>query len=347
MKKITLIILSVFFLLLLGASLFFYQGVFLPKEKLGEDYFFIVKKGEGLSAIASNLKQENIIKEDYFFVFYGRVTGKGTSLKPGNYKLSSSMSVKEIVEKMVRGGSERFVIIEGWNLRDIATALKEAGYIEEKENFYAVTGKPPFYDGENIQEHKARNMENKFDFLTDIPQDLSLEGFLFPDTYSISPGTAIEDIIFSFLFNFEDKITPEIETMIDKRGLSLFETVTIASLIEKEVVTYEDKRIVSGIIQKRLENEMRLQIDATISYLTGRRSVQIPITETRIDSPYNTYFYSGLPKGPISNPGIESIKAALDPEKTDYLFYLSKPTGETVFSRTHEEHVEAKHKYLQ
>lgn len=335
-KKIIILKLILLFFLIL----FFYWGIYIPKDRSDGEIFFIVKTGDSLSSIAKNLDKEEIIKADYFFILSGLLSNKGKSLKPGNYKLSSSMSVYEILEKIASAGGERIVIIEGWNLRDIAKYLEKNGY-GEKEDFYRLAGKPPFFDGETLNEHQ----KSEIYFIKD-QEELSLEGFLFPDTYLISPGTPMEDIISTFLLNFENKIDGEIEKMIAEKEITLFKTIIIASLLEREVPSFEDKKIVAGIIEKRLEKGMRLQIDATVSYLTGKKSVQIPVTETKITSLYNTYFVKGLPLGPICNPGIESIRAALSPEETDYLYYLSKPNGETVFSKTFQDHIAAKNRYL-
>ncbi len=339
-KKILITVTILITTLFLFLAFFFYWGVYLSKDNNVEDKFFIVKTGDGLFVVAENLEKEEIIKSGYFFIIHGVLTEKGKQLKPGNYKLSSSMSVHEILEKIFSGGGERITIIEGWNLRDIAIFLEEKGY-GEKEEFYLLAGTPPFYEDGKLTDQKS----GKIVYLKE-QENLNIEGFLFPDTYFIAPGAPMEEIISAFLSNFENKIDKEIDDLIRKRGLTLFETIIVASLLEKEVNSFEDKQIVSGIIKKRLEMGMRLQLDATITYLTGKRSVQIPINETRIRSPYNTYVYGGLPIGPICNPGMESIRAALLPKETEYLYYLSKPTGETVFSRTFEEHVAAKNKYL-
>lgn len=120
----------------------------------------------------------------------------------------------------------------------------------------------------------------------------------------------------------------------------------MASLVEKEVKTLEDKKLVSGVLWKRLENGMPLQVDATISYITGKKNAKILIADTQIDSPYNTYKYRGLPLGPISNPGLDSIVAALYPQESSYWYYLSTPEGQTIFSRTLDEHNQARAKYL-
>jgi UPF0755 protein len=182
--------------------------------------------------------------------------------------------------------------------------------------------------------------------LKDKPKSLNLEGYIFPDSYKIRKEETIEDIINKTLQNFDKKVTPELRQEIEKQNKTIFEIITMASLLEKEVKTLEDKKIVSGILWKRLENNMPLQVDATISFITGKKDANISIEETKIDSPYNTYKYKGLPLGPISNPGLESIIAAIYPESSDYWYYLSTPEGETVFSKTLEEHNIAKAKYL-
>jgi UPF0755 protein len=141
-------------------------------------------------------------------------------------------------------------------------------------------------------------------------------------------------------------VSLEIKEEIERQGKSIFDIITMASLLEKEVRTEEDKKIVAGILWKRMEIGMPLQVDATIAYITGKNSTRISKEETKIDSPYNTYKYKGLPLGPICNPGFESIFASLYYEDSDYLYYLSTPEGETIFSKTLEEHNIAKGKYL-
>ncbi len=345
MKKIILAAIGLFLFLILGVLFFVYQGIYLPKDSQGEEVSILIERGETVSSVAKKLREEGVIKSDIFFIIYGTFSEEGKNIKPGQHIVSSAMNVPEIFRKIIVFDANRVTVVEGWNLRDIAQFLEEAGY-GEKDEFFRLAGKPPFYDGESLLEEAPREMALDDDFF-DKPEDVvTLEGYLFPDTYFISVGTSMEEIVSTFLNNFKKKLSGEALDMVRDSEHSLHEIITIASLIEKEVFLPEDKRIVSGIIQKRMDIGMRLQMDATITYLTGRRSVRIPITETRIDSPYNTYVYEGLPKGPICNPGIDSIMAALSPKETGYLYYLSKPTGETVFSKTHEEHVRAKNRYL-
>lgn len=161
------------------------------------------------------------------------------------------------------------------------------------------------------------------------------EGYLFPDTYEIPPGITAEELVSVMTDTFRKKV-----------GDVSKDVIIIASILEKEVKGLEDKRIVAGILYKRLQVGMPLQVDATINYITGKRDSQVSRADTSIDSPYNTYRYKGLPPGPISNPGLESINAASEPQKSPYWYYLSTPEGKTIFSKTSDEHAQAKVQYL-
>jgi UPF0755 protein len=178
----------------------------------------------------------------------------------------------------------------------------------------------------------------------ELPGD-NLEGYLFPDTYYFPIDASGEEVAKIMRENFEKKISPYKEK-IEKSGRSLQEIITMASLLEKEVKTKEEKEIVSGILWKRLKAGIPLQVDATITYITGKKTTKIPLQDLQIDSPYNTYKYKGLPPGPICNPGLESILAALYPKESDYWYYLSKPDGQTIFFKNYKEFIAAKAKYL-
>jgi len=186
----------------------------------------------------------------------------------------------------------------------------------------------------------------------------NLEGFLFPDTYKFPLGVSGEEVVRKMRENFEEKLNTKIPELsltpkeaIMQQGKTIFEIVIMASLLEKELSPKnkndkENQRIISGILWKRLENKIPLQVDSTITYITGKKITQVSFEETKIDSPYNTYKYRGLPLGPICNPGIDSILAAIYPKNSDYWYYLSTPEGKTIFSKTLEEHNLAKAKYL-
>ena len=193
---------------------------------------------------------------------------------------------------------------------------------------------PEGYTIKDIEEKLKINIDNK-----------ELEGYLFPDTYYLPVDFSVEDLLMAMRKNFENKISKYKEE-IEKKGKKLHEIIILASILEKEVQTKEDKELVAGILWKRLEVGMPLQVDATITYITGKKTTKISAEDLEIDSPYNTYKYKGLPPGPISNPGLESILAAIYPKESNYWYYLSTPDGKTIFSKTLEEHNIAKLNYL-
>jgi len=287
----------------------------LPRDSsLTESKLFSVEKGQNVFQIGENLEKEGLIKNKYFFDFYVLIKGAQRKLQAGEYELSPSMNIAEIAEKIILGDivKEEITIIEGWNLKDIGF------YFENKGMFQA----------EELYDERAE-----------------VEGYFFPDTYQIRRGATLEEIINKAVDNFNKKLAPY-RNEISGAGLTLSETVIMASLIEKEVKTKKDKELVSGILWKRLKAGIPLQVDATITYITGKKTIKISKEETQIDSPYNTYKYLGLPIGPICNPGLESILAVVYPESSEYWYYLSIPDGETIFSKTLEEHNYAKAKYL-
>ena len=294
--------------------------------------FFLIKKGEGLEEISSNLEKEGFIKSKFFFEAYLIFKKEAKNLKAGGYLLSTSMNIPEISRKFVSGeiAKEEITVIEGWNLKDIAGYLEEKGIISSGE-FLEITNS---------------DFSKGYDFLNDKPKNLGLEGYLFPDTYLVNRGFVVEEIIRMMLGNFNEKLTPDLREEIYLQKKTIFEIITMASLVEKEVKSAEDKKIVAGILWKRMEEGIPLQVDATIAYITGKKTTKISREETRIDSPYNTYKYKGLPLGPICNPGFESILSSVYYINSEYLYYLSTPEGKTIFSRTLEEHNIAKEKYL-
>lgn len=286
--------------------------VFLSKNPFTEEeMFFRVEKGQGSREIALSLEKQGFIWWGPVFRLYVLTTGVSDKLQAGTYQFSPSMNISVIAGKLASGdiAQEEITIIEGWNLKDIAW------YFENKGMFQA----------EELFELNQESWQG------------GLEGYLFPDTYLISRGDSLAEIVEQMQDNF-DKRTINLEITPD--------IITMASLIEKEVRTKEDKEIVSGILWKRLRVGMPLQVDATIVYITGANDSGISKQDTQIDSPYNTYLYRGLPAGPISNPGIESISAAVYPKDSQYWYYLSTPEGETIFSKTLQEHNIAKAKYL-
>ena len=332
-----LIIFLLLIIIIILVAIYTWQGIYFPIDKSSKgEISFSIKKGEGTKEISSNLEKERLVRMATLFRIYTIFSGISDKLQAGEYMLSPSMTIPEIAEKFALGNvvKETITIIEGWNLNDVAEYMEGKGF--EKNQFLEITQK---------------DFSGEFSFLKDKPKDLSLEGYLFPDTYYINKQRTmnkeqLEELISKMLENFDNKLTPEMREEINRQGKAIFEIVTMASMIEKEVKTLGDKKMVSGILWKRLENNITLQVDSTISYLTDKKSADISVEETKIDSPYNTYKYKGLPLGPICNPGLESISASIYPEESAYWYYLSTQEGETIFSKTLEEHNIAKEKYL-
>ena len=320
--------------LLTFVCLFIFWELFIPYSlSATPPQNYMVQKGLGDEEIAADLQKQGIIKNSLFFRLYVFVTGQDKKLQAGNYELSSSMSVYDIVKKFVSGDviKNYITIIEGWDQKDIAQYFESKSLYAEQDFLAATT----------------KDFSDVFGFLKDKPKKLSLEGYLFPDTYEVSLAAEPEDMVKNMLANFDKKLTSDIENEITRQNRSIFQVITMASILEKEVQTVEDKKIVAGILWKRIKNGMPLQVDASINYITGKHAAGASIKDTKIDSLYNTYKYAGLPLGPISNPGMDSILAAIYPVDSPYWYYLSADnTGKTIFSKTLEEHNSAKAKYL-
>jgi UPF0755 protein len=250
-------------------------------------------------------------------------------MKAGKYKISKNHTNLDLISQFVKMQTVpvNILIIPGGTTKTIAQTLSANGIVKSSEFLnYILTPQP--------------DLQNQFPFLT---KNQGLEGYLFPDSYLIDQNASPKDIAKQMLENFEKKIEP-ILPEVKKSNKNLFQIITIASMLEKEVKTYQDKQIVAGILWKRADNNLPLQVDSTLLYF--QTSEHPSLLDKDVDSPYNTYNRSGLPKGPISNPGFESIKAAIYPEKTNYWFYLSAKDGTTIFSKTLGEHLINKAKYL-
>ncbi len=331
-----------------GKKLFFLMSLILSLLALGLVYeiylphplhagttTIVITPGLGSRKIGELLRQKGVIQSKWAFVTYVSLTGTASQLKPGTY-IFTETTIPEIARDLIEGANREVAITipEGWNTRDIADYLEQQKIMLAK-NFMQAT-----------HDTLGEKFNKGFSFLNDRPGKLGLEGYLFPDTYRIYRTASAEEIIQKMLQNFGKKLSSDLQKEIKNQDKTIFEIITMASLIEKEVATDEDRALVSGILWKRIAKDIPLQVDATIAYITGKNTTKILVAETKIDSPYNTYKYKGLPKGPIANPGIAAIKAAIYPTDSPYLYYLSTPEGKTVFSKTLEEHNAAKAKYL-
>lgn len=298
---------------------------------------FIISKGEPVGEIAANLKKENLINNEIIFksfVYFKKLDNK---FQAGEYKLYSGMGMREIASILTSGKyavETRITVIEGWDSKKIADYLSQRRLVA-KNDFLLAVNKP-----------KLEWLE-KYEFLKDKPFEASLEGYLFPDTYRVFVKTDANLIIEAMLDNFDKKFNKNLREEAKRQGKTIYDILKMASVIEKETSKDKDREIVSGIFYKRLQLGMALESCATINYILGNSKKRLTIEDTRIKSPYNTYLNPGLPPGPICSPSLDSIKAAIYPAKTDYLFFLSKEEdGAIVYGRTLQEHNINKAEYL-
>ncbi len=311
-------------------------------EKIVE---FRVEKGEGASQITVNLKREGIIANELAFKYYLWKAKKANLLKAGKYELSPAMDPAEIVKILVAGDVKKdeeslgvkVIVPEGYRTWEIEAALIAAGLPVQKSELL---------EAAQISADLAYELFG-YRFLKELPSRATIDGFLFPDTYFFDKQSTLNDIAGKMLRNFDEKVTDAMRVKYKARGKNLYEIVIMASLLEKEVQTLEDMKVVSGILWKRMEVGMPLQVDATLAYIANKKTGEITNEDKKIDSAYNTYLYRGLPPTPIANPGLNAFMAAIEPVNSEYLFYLSAPNGETIFSRTNEEHNDNRAKYLQ
>ena len=339
-----------FVIIFLFFTLNYFKKIDTPASDDSGETNLVVSRGEGVKKIGNNLFSKKLINSKFYFEFYIWQKGLESDFKAGTYNLRKDLNIKEIVEVLVGGETideEREIkIIEGWTIFDIANYFENEGMFQ-REELMELVGFPRVDYRKDKEVKKLENFYEKFDFLDDKPWFYSYEGYLFPDTYEIYKDASLEDIVLKMFSNLGRKLTPKMREDIKKQEKSIFEIITMASIIQKEVRSEKDMRMVSGIFWNRLGDNHPLQSCASLAYILGINKKVYSIEDTKISSPYNTYQNIGLPPGPISNPGLKAIEAAIYPTKTDYYFFLSKSkNGETVFSRTLQEHNLNKAKYI-
>lgn len=295
-----------------------------------------IPPGLGGRGIARALKQAGILRSTSGFVVQVVLTGARGKLKAGTYVFSPRESGSSMLGRIIRGDTlptdASVTIPEGFTLKQIAARIAAQG----------VTDEAAFLAHAVVSKFSA-----EFPILRDAPASASLEGYLFPDTYRFARGTVPDEIIRRMLRRFTEQWERANEGVGSRPTSNTHAVVTMASIIEREVRSAEDRRLVSGVLWKRLDAGAGLDADATIRYALGNWEKPLTVNDLRVDSPYNTRRYRGLPQGPIGNPGIDSLVAALDPTSSAYLYYLSaSDDGRTIFSRTLDEHNAAKAKYL-
>ena len=300
---------------------------------------FSVQSGENGTTIATRLEQLGIIHDAELFRLVLRYWGVDAKIEAGDYSLRRNMTMGEVASQLQQGRlrAKTVTIREGLRAEEIAHLLASEGLVDQEE-FIRLVRDDTFH----------------YDFLRDRPPSApeTLEGFLFPDTYQFPMDATAQPVIDAMLKNFDRRVTIEMRKQALDNGLSLFQALSVASIVEREAVLAEERPIIASVYLNRLRRGIYLEADPTVLYgkgydaATGRWWPPLKAEELRtVDSPFNTYIHPGLPPGPICSSGLASLEAVLKPAQTNYLFFLAKGDGSHAFAETFEEHLENQQKY--
>lgn len=278
---------------------------------------YTVKQGENINSLAVDLADKNIIKSPFIFKVFSVLFGGTKGIMAGDYALDNRQNTIILASRI---SSAEF------GLKPIKVTFREGLNVFEISKIASIKF-------EKINQ----------DYFSEIAS--TSEGYLFPDTYLFLPNALAIDIIREMKTNFKNRIKT-LESEISSFDKSLSDIIKMASIVEEEAKTFESKQIVAGILWKRLEIGMPLQVDASFKYINGKATKDLTLNDLKIDSPYNTYVYKGLPPTPISNPGLSSIKATITPIKTNYLYFLTDKKGLMHYAKTYAEHLQNKEIYL-
>ena len=311
MKKILGItagtIVALFFLAIVSS--FFYYGYATKKPLKGKgEITVVVNEGDSLYGVIERLNDEGVLKSRVCMNLYMRLKGTSANILPGSFQVPVDSSFEEIIailEKEPEGNSISVTIPEGYDIEEIGDLFESKGLFTKAEFIEAVKEYP-------VPSYIPESTERRYD----------LEGFLFPDTYKFNLDVSPEEVIKAMLNVFEERVVSIVGNKDD-----IYKYVTMASIIEGETMADDERTIVASVINNRIDQGMMLQIDATVIYALGEHVDKVLYKHLEVDSPYNTYKNYDLPVGPICSPGIESIKAAMNPADTDYLFYVLTEDG--------------------
>ena len=325
-----------------SVALFINQKYIAPVDRGSKEVITVnIPRGSGPSKIANILEENGLIRSTAVFKLYLDLNDKGSKLMAGTYDFSPSMTIEEIVDKMIvnsTGGTAKYTLTEGGTVENLATILVNKGAIVDKDAF--------------LKAAQSADKYKSYDFITKMMETSSakngarryaLEGYLFPDTYIVYKNATPDEVIEKMLTQFDNIFTSEYLARADELNMSVDEVITMASIIEKEGRASDFKKV-SAVFHNRIKQGMPLQCCSTVQYVLGIKKLNLSAEDTSVDSPYNTYKNKGLPAGPICNPGKKAIEAALYPDedyvKGNYLYFCSSDpkTGSLVFSKTLDEH---------
>ena len=322
-KNLIKVIITIVFVIILQVLSIDFIGTIKKPLKISGDEIITVDDGDSIYSVLDKLKAQDKIKSTFFIKLYMKLSGINTEVYPGNHTISKDFSVKELVQTLNehKDNGITITIPEGYTVKDIAELLDSEGICKEEEFIDAVKNNP-------LPSYVKNNSKKRY----------NLEGYLFPDTYIINKDETADEIIEVMLHRFKemwDKACKELNLTVKDDDVEY--VVTVASMIEKEATLDNERSLIASVIYNRLNINMPLQIDATVIYALGYHVDQVLYGHLETESPYNTYLYSGIPVGPISNPGYNSIVAALNPANTDYLYYLVESEGKHYFTNNYDD----------
>ena len=299
------------------------------RGQTGQTTYIEIKKGESLNRIAANLEKQNLIVSKFLFKWASVILGKRKSIKSGEYKFAGRISTFSLIRLLSKGTTilKKVTIPEGLRMDETFTLLSNVGLGIRKE-----------------YQHYSRQSA----FIQSLglgSQTVSLEGFLFPETYLFSKHTSAKTVIRSMIKSFFDNIPDDYKTRAEAVGLTYYEAIILASIIEKETGAAVERKLIASVFHNRLKQNMKLQTDPTVIYGIKNFNGNLTRKQLKTRTPYNTYIVKGLPPTPIANPGLASLLAAVQPAETDFLFFVAKGDGTHKFTNNYRAHAQAVKKY--
>ena len=322
-----------------------YRAVFVVEALGGGAISFVIRPGENVTMLADDLAAAGTIRSAFLFRRYVVWHGVDRVLRAGSYSISRPTTIQHIVAVIrdhANTPDRTVTIIPGWDLRDIADYVEREKW-GTKEDFFTLTGDPaivaPFFSGQPPI--------GEFSALRDKPVTVSVEGYLAPETYRLRPNATLSDIIHTLLSERDQEITTTTYVAIKNTGHTVHEILTMASILEREVRSPEDRAMVADILWRRIDEGWRLQADSTVHYAVAKKGDVFTTAADRDNSSlWNTYQHTGLPPGPICSPSVGSIDAAIHPQKNSYWYFLTTPEGDVKYAKTLEEQNKNSWKYL-
>ena len=336
MKKKILVILVLFVVIFASGGIYFKSrsGAYDVNEE--KKVVVNIPAGSGTDSIADILSDAKLIKNKLVFKINVKMSGKASQFKAGEYQFDQSYTNGEIIDDIAAGkiyhSGPKVTVKEGATSIEIIDELVKKN-LGTKENYEKLINNPDEF-------------RDKYEFLKD-KNIKSLEGFLYPSTYFCTEGESEREVISRMLNKFDEMYKYKIKPEMDKhKDLNFYDVMKMASIIEKEAVVDKDRPLISSVFYNRLAKDMPLQSDATIQYAFKERKKVVTYEDLKIESPYNSYKYKGLPPTPIANPSWKSIEAAINPAETDYLYFVAKTDGgENNYAKTYEEHLKNEKRY--